>query len=47
MNLKKCESIGLFSSSNVQVTNVRVSISVFKGRPKKTNQAKLGTFVFP
>ena len=29
-----CEVIGLFSSSNLQVTNSRVSISVFKGRHK-------------
>ena len=36
---RKCENIGLFSSSNLQVTISRVSISVFKGRPKKKNQA--------
>ena len=36
---RKCENIGLFSSSNLQVTISRVSISVFKGRPKKKSQA--------
>ena len=30
-----CEIVGLFSSSNLQVTLSRVSISVFKGRPKR------------
>ena len=36
LNLKKkCEVLGLFSSSNLQVTISRVSISVLKGRPKR------------
>ena len=36
LNLKKkCEVVGLFSSSNLQVTISRVSISVLKGRPKR------------
>ena len=29
-----CEVVGLFSSSNLQVTIFRISISIFKGRPK-------------
>ena len=32
---KKCEVVGLFSSSNLQVTISKVSISVLKGRPKR------------
>ena len=31
LNLKKCEVVGLFSSSNLQVTISRFSISLFKG----------------
>ena len=29
-----CEVVGLFRSSNLQVTIFRISISIFKGRPK-------------
>ena len=32
---KNCEIVGIFSSSNLQVTISRVSISVLKGRPKR------------
>ena len=32
---KNCEIVGLFSSSNLQVTISRVRISVLKGRPKR------------
>ena len=34
LNWKNCESVGLSSSSNLQVTISRVSISVLKGGPK-------------
>ena len=30
--LKKCEIVGLFNASNLQVTISKVSISVFKGK---------------
>ena len=33
--LKKCEIVGLFSRSNLQVTISGVSISVLKGKPKR------------
>ena len=35
LNWKTCEIVGLFNSSNLQVTISRVTISVLKGRPKR------------
>ena len=33
--LKNCEIVGLFNSSNLQVAISRVSISVFEGKPER------------
>ena len=47
LNLKKkCEVLGLFSSSNLQVTISRVSISVLKGRPKRKIRPTEGLLSF-
>ena len=47
LNLKKkCEVLGLFSSSNLQVTISRVSISILKGRPKRKIRPTEGLLSF-
>ena len=47
LNLKKkCEVLGLFSNSNLQVTISRVSISVLKGRPKRKIRPTEGLLCF-
>ena len=33
--LKNCEIVGLFNSSNLQVAISRVNISVFEGKPER------------
>ena len=43
---KKCEVVGLFSSSNLQVTISKVSISVLKGRPKRKIRPTEGLLCF-
>ena len=39
--LRNCGIVGLFRSSNLQVTISRDSISVFKGRPIKEKSGRL------
>ena len=41
LSWKNCEIVGLFNSSNLQVTIFRVNIFVFKGRPRLSQSSSI------